>query len=481
VIAETLIDVPDHNGKLASAFARISDQYVGFQLVEMPPTWKEEKPDSFTFVIFEEELTREQLHLFFEVSEKLGLTNPRPISRRLLELASLFHPLFYSSFKLRRGQARAEGELAAFTERLSPYRLKLATGSGFDCSSELFYLQSLLFLAGCTLSAAIIQNRFSTGTIESKLNRLWQAAQYAKRFNYSKFNALDMEKFVVECAAADDNCSVAQLIEIKKAYGRALVSLSDSVSIELQTVKQEDLSLSDKIRFGFVPDFRQMLGENLQCILVYGSSVTSINFHDFDLVVVVKDGAKALRRLTGMNPSYRGKEINLSIYDSEDVISFQSMSGDNLNHNARCIFGETEIPIKAPSPLMLRNFSFAFIRLRQLLGMAGFLARQKLHQGLADPKNLYEYFVKIPMHIMKGVRSVAHEPISKEYINAFTAKELGYDLNEQLSLLKASRFTEAIANAYLATQGVITHLNDCYGVFEKSCPTSAGLADSHST
>jgi len=464
-VLETIRALPDISS-LEVVFSGISEHYVGFKIVVMPPTWKEQEPVCFTFVIFEEELTREQLHSFFEESVRLGLTNPRPISGRLLELASIFHPLFYSSFKSGGGVARVEGNTSAFTDRLVPCVLTADTNTTTRDEAALLYVQSLLFLAGCTLSAAIIQNRFSMGTIESKLNRLWQAAQYGKRFGYSDFNALEIEKFVIECAGNIYNQPVAQLIEIKKSYGRALRSLAGD-RITLRAVKQEDLSLADKARFGFVDDLHETLGENLQCIMVYGSSVTSLDFHDFDLVVVVNDSAQALTKLTGANPSYKGKEINIGIYDLEDFSYFQAMSGDNLDHNARCIFGETEIPIKAPGDLMVRNFSFAFIRLRQLLGMAGYLAKQKLHAGLNDPLNLYEYFVKIPMHIMKGVRSVAHEPISKEYINAWTAAELGYDLNDQMQLLETRRFTEAIANAYLATQQVITHLNDRYKVFAR--------------
>jgi hypothetical protein len=466
-MSELSLDILEADTRtLASAFAEISAGYAGFQVVVMPPTWKEQEPVRFTFVLYEEELSREELHRFFELSAALGLPNARPISRKLLELASIFHPLLYLSFTSGRGRARAEGELADFIDRLNPYRLKADLDSALSGASTLYFTQSLLFLAGCTLSAAVIQKRFSEGTIDSKLNRLWQAAQYGERFGYAKFRALNVEGFVIECSQNAGVDPVAQLIEIKKTYGRALVSLFDGLSIERCAVGREALSTADKDRFGFVDDLRERLGANLQCVLVYGSSVTSLDFADYDLVVVVKDSGRALRRLAGANPAYKGKDINLSVYDMEDFIAFQSMSGDNLNHNARCLYGEAEIPIKPDRDLMVRNFSFAFIRLRQLLGMAGFLARQKTHGGLQDQTNLYEYFVKIPMHIMKGVRSVAREPISKEYINAWTAAELGYDLKDQMALLRARRFTEAIANAYLATHGVISHLNERYQIFD---------------
>ena len=98
--------------------------------------------------------------------------------------------------------------------------------------------------------------------------------------------------------------------------------------------------------------------------------------------------------------------------------------------------------------------------------MAGYLSSEKCHSGLQNQTNLYEYFIKIPMHIMKGVRSVVFEPISKEYINAWTATQLGYDLIEQMELVRAKDFTKAIANAYLATHGVISYLNRRYEVFD---------------
>ncbi len=457
---------PARADELSAAFRDVSERYVGFQVVVMPPTWRPNDLRLFTFVIFEEELARPQLHRFFEVSVRLGIENPRPVSRRLLELASILHPLFFSSFKRRCGVDVVHGPLEEFSDRLRACRLTATEALTVNCSPVQFYLQSLLFLAGCTLSAAVVQNRFSLGTIESKLNRLWQGAQYAKRFGYTRLAALQLDQFVIEC---DQNKArpVSQLIQIKKAYGQALAAMYDTQSVELKTVSQENLTQADKERFGFIDDLRQVVGANLLCVLSYGSSVTSIDFHDFDLVLIVKDATAALERLTGTSPSYRNKEINLSIYDSNDFMPFQTMSGDNLNHNARCLFGETQIPIKSSYDLMLRNFSFAFIRLRQLLGMAGYLAKQKTHGGLQNATNLYEYFVKIPMHIMKGVRSVAHESISKEYINSWTADALGYDLNEQLLLLKHGRFSEAISNAYLATQDVITHLNMRYQIFEE--------------
>jgi hypothetical protein len=451
---------------IEEAFASISHKYFGYQVVLMPPTWREQDPVLFTFVLFTEELSQQELLRFFELSAYLEIPNPRPISSQLLELASLFHPLFYASFTSGCGRLRAEGALGSFLDQLGGCSLVVEPKPLLGVATVRYYLQSLLFLAGCTLSAAIIQDRFSDGTIQSKLNRLWQASQYAKRFGYEAFNALQMEDFIRACDSDVSSCEYMRLMAIKKNYGDALSSLVDDVVSENHVVQQENLSGEDKIRFGFIGHLRDILATNLQCVIVYGSTVTSQSFSDYDLIVVVHDAEQAFEVLAGSNPVYNGREINLSIYNPRDFLVFQAASGDNLDHNARCIYGEAETVIKPQADLIVRNFSFGFVRLRQLLGMAGYLAQQRVHGGLQNQINLYEYFVKIPMHIMKGVRSAAHEPVAKEYINAWTSRELGYDIATQMELVKTGHVSEAIANAYFATQGVLTYLNECYGVFK---------------
>jgi hypothetical protein len=437
--------------------------YVGFRQAWMPPIWKERDPVAFHFFAFHEDLLPGELHEFLALSARLQLPNARPVARGLLELASLFHPLFYASFTT----APASGALASFLADVRGCRLRRPYPSASGVASVPYYLQSLLFLAGCTLSAAIIQDRFCADTIGSKLTRLWQGAQHARRHGLDSLAALDLESFVVDCDRRTGDSPYQRLMEIKKAYGRALGSLAGDVAHRMHAVERQDQGSADRERFGFVDVLRELIGDaNLRCVIVYGSAVTSEQFADYDAVVLARDARAALERLAGRNPRYLGRDINLGVYDESDFVSFQLMSGDNLDHNARCIHGEGEIPVKPPRDLMARNFSFAFIRLRQLLGMAGYLALAKVHAGLHLQSNLYEYFIKIPMHVMKGVLSVAREPIAKDLINDWTTRELGYDLADQAALVAQGRMQDAIASAYHATRGVVSHLNDRFGVFE---------------
>jgi hypothetical protein len=462
-------------GYLDSQFSAVSPKYVGHQMVLLPPTWKAQEPVVFCFAHFYEELTQSELLHFFDLSAELRIPNPRPISGQLLQLASLFHPLFYARVTSQFAGAEVQDTGRDFLRELQGCSLRVHPEATPGVPTVQYYLQSRLFLAGCTLSAAIIQDRFSTGSIESKLSHLWRASQHAKRLGLTDFNDLNLDDFVIRCDSDPLASSHAKLIEIKKNYGKSMASLLNGFVGKKQLLQSMALSHSDKARFGFIDNLRQQLGNNLSCIIAYGSSVTSQFYADYDLIVVVQDTELALRHLAGTSPSYRGKEINLGVYDAEDFLVYQALSGDNLDHNARCLYGEAEILIKPYADLMIRNFSFGFTRMRQLLGMASYLAQREARRDPADERSLYEYFIKIPMHIMKGVRSVAGKPIAKEYINAWTARELGYDLTSQFELIDTGRVSEAMANAYLATQGVLAVLNEEHQVFETVTRSEADL------
>lgn len=454
--------------RMTQGFRNVSPAYAGLQRVEMPPTWRPDAQRLFTFVLFDRELSQEEMLAFFESAVGRGLPNPRPISAPLLELACLFHPVFFQNFVSGAGRIDAIGDIDRFRAGLRTPRLVRRPETS-DVTTTEYYLQSLLFLAGCTLSAAIVQDRHTPGTINSKLDRLWQTAQYADRLGLHEVRALELDRFVVETSATQLGAT-RQLIAIKKKFASALGALTRRLAIEPKLLVQADLSSEQRDRFGFVDDIREALGTNLTAVFAYGSSVTSRSFSDYDLVVLVDDEVVALERLAGTNPSHRGLQINMSVYGRSDFWSFQSASGDNLDHNALCIYGEGEVPLKPQNDLLFRNFSFAFIRLRQLLGMAAFLVERGRHAGLEGKESLYNYFVKIPMHIMKGVLSVVGEPVAKEQLHSWMDAELGYDLTAQEALCLTGHLWEAIARAYLATYDVIGHLNDRYGLFSLDPP-----------
>jgi hypothetical protein len=115
--------------------------------------------------------------------------------------------------------------------------------------------------------------------------------------------------------------------------------------------------------------------------------------------------------------------------------------------------------------LLFRNFSFAFIRLRQLLGMAAYLSEAGIHAD-STTASLYHYFVKIPMHIVKGVRGAMCRPIAKEAIEAGMRATIGYDVAGSIRLCQEAQAWRAIANAYQATHATIHALNAELGAYQ---------------
>src|SRR5438552_4286422 len=248
--------LPD-DSQLAQRFGR---KFAGATLVTMPPTWKATVPGYYTFVFFDEDLTREELARFFGQALALGLTNPRPVSRSLVEIASLFHPLLHQRTTAEKG--------SDFASRLG--RGKWMDDTTRHLATPQTYMQSLLFLAGCTLSAAVIQDRFSSGNIESKLARLWQAAQYARRGMLRGVDAGEVEAFVVQCAGDTD--AYRQLIDIKKMYSKVLGIIGGEIRTESKPLDARWLSTNHRERFGGVIDVvHRLLPGEVECIIAYGS------------------------------------------------------------------------------------------------------------------------------------------------------------------------------------------------------------------
>lgn len=455
-------------------FKNLSEKYLSYKVVTMPETWRKEGPVDFTFVLFEDELNREELLRFFKLSYELNLVNPRPISLQLVKWSSLFHPLFFHSIET---MARDENLLINCTANLPPISPLEISAKYLETTTKvdtfLYYLQTNLFLAGCTLTAAIVNDRFSPQTLESKYSHLWRAAFYAERFRarggeessiYEAIHEMKLAEFIDSIAFNTEISDYDKLIQIKKQFSKALSIVGSPFKYKTKVFTAEKLSPERAKRFAFVDQLKAKLQENLLSVIAYGSSVTSEHYSDYDVYLIVKDESEALKQMAKSKPSHQGLEINVGIYSLDNFIIFQTLSGDNLEHNALCLYGEAKTVIKPDNDLLMRNFSFAFVRMRQLLGMAAYLSYQAEQGVIKEARSLYEYFTKIPMHIYKGTCSVFNENISKELIKEWISETHGYDIDEQLNLVSKSEPDKAVAYSYLATMAVLNSLNNKYRV-----------------
>ena len=153
-------------------------------------------------------------------------------------------------------------------------------------------------------------------------------------------------------------------------------------------------------RFGFASWLAEWL-PGLTGVIVYGSSLTGLDYADIDAVLVVEDAEIVLRILENRRPEWGGKELNVGVYTEAELWRMQLLSGDNLADYGLCVLGEVPLPQKHVGALLARNLSFGIVRQRQQLGM---LSRAFSDQGPEsnDRSNLHHYFVKIPANIAKG-------------------------------------------------------------------------------
>jgi hypothetical protein len=444
----------------ACAYASLKKlpHFDGISSVEMPEDWRRCGPTTYTFVFTSDELTEEQTRAYHRAMGALNEINPRVFTPGATALASLFHPSFWAAVR--------HSHISQHTPSILN-RCRLLFSPKCQVDLPRYYLQSLLFLTGVTLSAAVVQSRWSRGTIESKLSRLWQAAAAAAAApgaDLASLDALKLADAVNALAPRLDNPDVHMLIELKEIFATSLGAIMDDTTEEIVTLTAPKLSNAQRDRFGFVSHLQATLGSNLKAIVVYGSSLTSNAFADYDLLLITSNPHKALTQLAGTCPSYRGIELNVGIYGLADFWTYQLASGDNLTDNALCLFGEVAVPKKPVYSLLARNYSFGFIRLRQLLGMATFASSQPTCGD--NKQNLYGYFVKIPLNIAKGTRAAVGASVDKETIRAWVQQKVDYDVSSMLSLCAHNQFGEAIASSAWCTQRVLEHLNEDHPAFE---------------
>ncbi len=439
----------------ALQFSFKNTRYIGYQEVLMPANWKCSEPTLYTLVFVKGELTAADYDYFFKQAAVFNLSNPRVFSTSALEFSSVLHPAFF--YALLKSKEQTTPPLVAYLNSLQPQTINIPLSKKLQAGTSLYYLQSLVFLSGVTLSAALIQNRWSQGTIESKLNRLWQAAHLLNNNDKLEITAENIRDFVLEMGAALANNPLYVLKKVKSFYAELLAQLVKNIPCQKKVMKPKKLTPQQKLRFGFVESLKKQLGSNLKAIVLYGSATNSEQFSDYDLIVVVNDLTEALQKLTGKSPTYNGIELNISIYGPRDFWNYQLASGDNLYDHGICLYGEIEVPHKSKNELLMRNFSFGFIRYRQLLGM-GFYVNSITSKD-DDKRNLLDYFIKIPLNIAKGIEGSTGNISTNEAIKAWAINTMNFDVEALKAASREGNHLIAVSHAIYAAQEVLKIYN----------------------
>lgn len=408
-------------------------------VVERPPTWREH-PLTVSYLYPEQEPDASRLAELYGWAVESGYPNVRVLSPRTVQWSELFHPRFYEA-------------LRATPTVLPDTHVRLREPSHLDEPGALttFWVESTVFLASVTLSAAIVQSRWSVGTLASKYDRLWQVGQLAETGVLPEVQELDLTSAVRTLSSDVSMPSVDRLLAIRTLFEQVLARIPSVTPFERSVLRASPLPPDLVDRFRFVATLREQLGPELVCVVAYGSSVTSRNFADIDLLLVSTRPDRTLRTLAGTSPTSGGKELNVGVYSPEELWTMQLLSGDNLLDYGVCLYGEVEVPTKPRAVLLARNLSFGVVRQRQQLGMVGAAMTHEPQDPTDDRRSLYEYFVKIPANVVKGTWGADGRQVPKDDVYAWLRRTCGFDTVAQQSAVMSGSPGEALAAAAVAT------------------------------
>lgn len=432
-----------------------ADMRLHIRSVERPPTWRAE-PYTLSYLLVGREVTADELIDLLQWAVDSNMPNPRVVTPDLIRWSSLFHPRFFNSL---RNAGPQTVEPMTWSEPALPTNLRALSR---------LWLQSVLFLSGVTLSAAIVQRRFSAGTIESKLDRLWDAGSLASSGVAPELSALSLHDRVAGLASecADDT---TRLLAIRETFMKVLELIApEEGSMETMQRSAPPVQYDDG-RFGFVEMLRKKIGDGLRSVIVYGSSLSSEQFADIDALLVVDDPVSALLGLAGTSPVWQGKELNIGIYSPREMLVMQRLSGDNLSDYGVCLWGEACVVRKPLPALLARNFSFGVVRQRQQLGMLSRLLAAANDSAKPDRRNLYEYFVKIPANVAKGTFGAVGNRLAKEEVHTWLVSETGFDTTGSQERAADGEVAEALASSALATGRTLSALDSTLGVVRPHC------------
>lgn len=422
--------------------------------VTRPPTWRPQ-PLTLTYLLLSGEATGDELVRAYSWALDESLPNPRAIAPSTLAWSEYLNPRFYAAV----GRGTNPPLRSPTSDDDSGRR------DGVTRLTRL-WAESVLFLAGVTMSAAIVQSRWSAGTLASKYDRLWQAGRLAAEGVLPELARLKLER-QVSALSASRMSDEDRLLSLRALFQDAIgaLSLSSRVETTQMSAARGKGSFDVTARFGFLPALCSLVGGDLTAVIAYGSSVSSATFADYDLIIVSRRPEATLRRMAGLSPAWRGKELNVGVYSEAELWAMQLLSGDNLAGYGLCLFGGVDVPLKPIEHLLLRNLSFAAVRQRQQLGMIPVaLEHPRGHNG-DNLHNLFGYFVKIPANVVKGTLGATGQRLAKEYVYRWLYDHCGFDTLGAQQRAESGFPGVALADAAVATGRAMYILNREYGVF----------------
>ncbi len=238
-------------------------------------------------------------------------------------------------------------------------------------------------------------------------------------------------------------------------------------------VKQNALELAKKVRqdqhshvvkdaephnFKYVDKLKDMFGDNLVSVMLYGSSAVGEG-KDFDNIVILKNLPPNLyEMISGTGPSFNeGKKEVGFIFINEDIAEkffYVNVSNHLFAESGKVLYGSIQLPVESMDYMVRKErYHSGFGSTKNISGVnMGFkdedLMTYMFYKDLgiempwpaegrekkfllADPdkEGLYEYFAKLPRFTLQGlIFNKNNRKIDKTILMAMLKDEFGYEV-----------------------------------------------------
>jgi hypothetical protein len=170
--------------------------------------------------------------------------------------------------------------------------------------------------------------------------------------------------------------------------------------------KTARLSQREKSKYGYLEWLKERLGDNLDSVIVYGSSLMEENYNDFDNIVLVHDLDQAYDVLKGTRPSFldgkivsssaAGKHIGINILPSADRILQKYLRFNNnpimVMKSSKVIHGSVDFPVVSLEEAAERGLSQTHVKLKLIAGGLNWVYTHP--EKIIGKPSLFDYFVK---------------------------------------------------------------------------------------
>lgn len=307
------------------------------------------------------------------------------------------------------------------------------------------YSYSRLAHLMCTLDKSVMYGFENRHTASSKIRNLNACA------NGLMYPEMGLDYLVLRDVVQEKTTSRDIMFQVKQHA----LALAKKVRLEQHS---HTTKVAEPHNFQYVEKLKEIFGDNLVSVMLYGSSAVGVG-KDFDNIVVLKKLPDNLYEIIGDRGTYfdeNGKEVGF-IFISEDVAEkfyYVNVSNHLFAESAKVLYGEVELPVENLEYMVRKErYHAGFGSTKNISGVnMGFkdeaLMTHMFYKDLgikkpwpkrdrerifllADPdkEGLYEYFAKLPRFTLQGlIFNKNMRNIDKTYLNQILKEEFDYEV-----------------------------------------------------